>query len=67
MNNPKLRPPYQRGIVVAAPFVRVVRERAGGWLVVTHPGHGWLHGSRQSALDDKRWLDAQQRRRRRWR
>ena len=61
----QLRPrSYQRGIVVAAPFVRVMRERDGAWLVVTHRGHGWLHGDRRSALADKRWLDAQQRRRR---
>jgi hypothetical protein len=67
MNAELRRRLYQRGIVVAAPFVRIVHERAGGWLTVTHRGHAWLHGSRQSALTDKRWLDAQQRRRRRWR
>jgi hypothetical protein len=58
------RPPYQHGVVVAVPFVRVVRERDGdGWLTITAKDHAWLHGSRQAALADKHWLDAQWRRR----
>jgi hypothetical protein len=54
------RPPQHRhDIVVTAPVIRIVPERDGGWLVLTHRGHGWLHGDRQSALKDKRRLDAQ--------
>jgi hypothetical protein len=49
---------WQRGNVVKLePFTRIVPESDGGWYVVTHRGHGWLHGDRQSALEDKRWLD----------
>jgi hypothetical protein len=51
------------GQVVTAPIARIIPEREGGWLVITHKGHAWLHGDRQSALEDKRWLDAQWRRR----
>jgi hypothetical protein len=41
-----------------APITRIMGEPDGdGWLVITHRGHAWLHGSRQAALDDKRWLD----------
>jgi hypothetical protein len=47
-------------LIIAAPFVRIERERDGeGWLVITSNGHGWLHGSRPTALRDKRWLDRQ--------
>lgn len=42
-----------------APFVRIVREPAGGWLAVTCRGHGWLFGSRAEALAEKRWHDQQ--------
>jgi hypothetical protein len=28
----------------------------GGWLVLGERGHGWLHGSRSSAIEDARWL-----------
>jgi hypothetical protein len=45
-----------RGIVIAAPIVRIIADRGGGWLVVTPRGHGWLHGSRKDALRDQRWL-----------
>ena len=39
---------------------RVAREPEGdGWLVITRRGHDWLHGSRESAVEDKRWLDEQ--------
>jgi hypothetical protein len=49
--------------VVTAPVIRIIPEPDGGWLVLTHRGHGWLHGDRQSALEEKRWLDDQWRRR----
>jgi hypothetical protein len=49
--------------VLFAPFVRIVPEQDGGWLVLTHKGHGWLHGSGRDALEDKRWLDNQWRQR----
>jgi hypothetical protein len=50
----------QRGIVITALIASIVREPDGdGWLVLTPRGHAWLHGSRQAALDDKRWLDHQ--------
>jgi hypothetical protein len=42
--------------VVTLPVAHVIRENGGGWLVITHKGHAWLHGSRQAALADKRWL-----------
>ncbi len=48
----------KRGVVVELPVARVVREPDGEcWLVLTRVGHGWLHGSSQAALNDKRWLD----------
>jgi hypothetical protein len=50
---------HQHGIAVMAPIARIVPDRDGGWLVVTHHGHGWLHGNRQSALKERRWLDEQ--------
>jgi hypothetical protein len=50
--------------VVTLPVARVIPEDGGGWLVVTDRGHGWAHGDRQSALEDKRWLDRQWRRQR---
>ena len=51
---------YQSGIIVAVPFVRVVRERDGeGWLTITAKGHAWLHGDRRSALEEQRWLSNQ--------
>jgi hypothetical protein len=53
-----------RDKVVTAPFTRIVRDRDDGWLVVNHRGHGWLHGDRPSALEEKRWHDAQWRGRR---
>jgi hypothetical protein len=56
--------PYQSGIVVAVPFVCVIREHDGeGWLTITAKGPAWLHGSRRAALADKCWLDAQRQRR----
>jgi hypothetical protein len=55
-----LRPrPHQQDNVVRAALIRIVPERDGGWLVLTHRGHSWLHGDRRSALEDKRWLDQQ--------
>jgi hypothetical protein len=53
----------KRGIVIAAPFVRIAREPDDeGWLTITAKGHAWLHGDRESAIADKTWLDAQWRR-----
>jgi hypothetical protein len=53
-------PVYEHQHVVTAPIIRIVPDRdGGGWLVVTPRGSGWLHGSRQAALEDKAWLDAQ--------
>jgi hypothetical protein len=58
-----LRDHNARAVVITAPIARIMREPGGeGWLVVTPRGHGWVHGDRQSALDDKRWLDDQWRR-----
>ena len=58
-----LRNRNARAIVIIAPIARIAREPDGdGWLVITHRGHAWLHGNRQAALDDKRWLDDQWRR-----
>jgi hypothetical protein len=37
--------------------VRVVRAREGGWLVLCR-SHGWLHGNRDAALADARWIAA---------
>jgi hypothetical protein len=45
------------------PVAYIVPEEGGGWLVITHRGHGWLFGSRREALEEKRWLDNQWRRR----
>jgi len=59
------QPPRRKGVrqpnnvVVVALIVRIVREPDGGWLVITHRGHAWLHGSRQAAIEEKHWLDAQ--------
>jgi len=50
---------HRHDIVVTAPIARIVPERDGGWLVLTHRGHTWLHGSRQAALKEKRWLHQQ--------
>jgi hypothetical protein len=44
-------------------MTRIVREPAGGWLIVTAHGHGWLFGSRLEALAEMRWLDQQWRQR----
>jgi len=50
----------QGSSIIVAPFVRIERERDGeGWIVITANGHGWLHGSRPTALRDKRWHDRQ--------
>jgi hypothetical protein len=54
-----LRPPDPRDNVVMLPAARIVREDGGGWLVITHRGHAWLHGDRLSAIREKKWLDAQ--------
>jgi hypothetical protein len=48
---------------VRLPAARVVREPAGGWLVI-RGSHGWLFGDRQAALAEKAWLDQQWRGRR---
>jgi hypothetical protein len=56
---PEPRHPYQRETVIAVPFIRIVPERNGGWLVLTHRGHAWLHGDRSSAIREKKWLDVQ--------
>src|SRR5262245_39612394 len=50
---------YQHDSVVTAPIARIVPERDGGWLVLTHRGHGWLCGDRRSAIREKQWLDQQ--------
>jgi hypothetical protein len=55
----ELRRPYQHDNVVTLAVASIIPEPEGGWLVVTHSGHGWLHGSRQAALDEKHWLDDQ--------
>jgi hypothetical protein len=39
----------------AARCIRIVREAAGGWLVLAR-GHGWIHGDRRSARSDAQWL-----------
>jgi hypothetical protein len=54
-------PPHDN--VVTLPVTRIIPEPDGGWLVISHRGYGWLHGDRQSALEEKRWLDDQWRRR----
>jgi hypothetical protein len=54
----------KRGVVVVAPFVRIVREPDGGWLTITAKGHAWLHGNRECAIADKEWLDTQHKRQR---
>jgi hypothetical protein len=52
--------PYQSGIVIAAPFVRIIREPGGqGWLTITAKGHAWLHGDRRAALEEQRWFSNQ--------
>ena len=33
-----------------------IAEDDGAWLVFTPRGHGWLHGSRRSAIHDAYWL-----------
>jgi hypothetical protein len=38
---------------------QLLKQPEGGWLVITHRGHAWLHGSRQAAIEEKHWLDAQ--------
>jgi hypothetical protein len=35
--------------------VRIVRDAAGGWLVIAY-SHGWLHGNRRAAIADAQWL-----------
>jgi hypothetical protein len=58
-----LRARNARAIVITAPIARIAREPDGeGWLVISHRGYAWLHGSRRAALDDKHWLDDQWRR-----
>jgi hypothetical protein len=59
------RPDRPGSGIVIAPIARIVADRDGGWLVVTHRGHGWVHGSRRAALQEQSWLDAQWRRMRR--
>jgi hypothetical protein len=51
--------PYQHDNIVTLPIAHIIPEDGGGWLVITYRGHGWLHGDRQSALKEKRWLDDQ--------
>jgi hypothetical protein len=51
------RPPCPPDNVVTLPVIRIIPEPdGGGWLVI-FGSYGWLHGSRQAALEDKRWLD----------
>jgi hypothetical protein len=38
-----------------APFNVVIQREGVAWLV-TARGHGWLHGSKNSALNDAHWL-----------
>jgi hypothetical protein len=42
-------------IIVQFPGVFVRKANEGGWLVLARD-HGWLHGDRQSAIRDARWL-----------
>jgi hypothetical protein len=57
---PELRPrPHQHDNVVTAPIARIVADSDGGWLIITHKGHAWLHGDRFSAIQEKKWLDRQ--------
>ena len=48
-----------RANIVQAEIVRLAPEPHGGWYVIAPNGHGWLHGSRAAALEDKAWLAAQ--------
>jgi hypothetical protein len=50
---------HQHDNVVTLPVARIIPADGGGYLVITHKGHAWLHGSRQDALKEKAWLDAQ--------
>jgi hypothetical protein len=52
-------PAGEQGRLIYLPVARIVPDRDGGWLVLTHRGHGWLHGDRISAIREKKWLDAQ--------
>ena len=45
-----------RIIPFPAHAVLIRRAPEGGWLVLGERGHGWLHGSRDSAIEDARWL-----------
>jgi hypothetical protein len=49
-------------ILIVMPVTRIERELDGaGWLVLTPRGHGWLCGDRRAALQEKRWLDNNER------
>jgi hypothetical protein len=37
--------------------VRVVPANEGGWMVLCR-SHGWLHGDRNTAVEDARWIAA---------
>jgi hypothetical protein len=52
--------PQSKQSIIAAPFVRIERERDDeGWVVLTSNGNGWIFGSRRLALREKRWHDRQ--------
>jgi hypothetical protein len=38
-----------------AACIRLMREASGTWLVLAY-SHGWVHGDRNTALADARWL-----------
>jgi hypothetical protein len=55
--------PRQHDNIVTLPVAHVIPEDGGGWLVLTHRGHAWLHGDRLSAIREKKCLDDQWRHR----
>jgi hypothetical protein len=56
----------KQSIVILAHIIRIAPERDGdAWVVLTPNGNGWLHGPRESAITDQRWLAAQWRGRQR--
>jgi hypothetical protein len=43
--------------ILRAPLTYICRDKDGGWFVV-RKSHAWLFGSREEALFEKNWLDA---------
>jgi hypothetical protein len=50
--------PLGAAIDLIAGTTRVQHEPDGGWLVLTHRGHGWLHGGFHDALGNAREIAA---------